>query len=581
MLNKARLSRRELLKRSGITVGAGVMATPFSSFIFNQSLAKAEGISAQGENPFGPLGVVRDEATGLPLLQLPAGFRYQSFSWTGDIGDDGTINPGEHDGMAVTGVNAAGELIMIRNHEVNASEEVEELGDVIPGLFAAEGSTAVYDVIGAERGGAPGGCSVLTFSGGQFTSCIAGIGGTIDNCAGGLSPNGSWLTGEEEFDVAVAEDVPETTFLDHGFVFEVTPDPTLTNGNPILRFGRMEHEAVAQSPSGLTLMTEDNFPTGNNVYLFIPDTPGVPALGSMDTFEGTLHFLRVVDTPNADLANNIMLGDTFAIEFVPIPNGGTDIPSAPEGSDIGPEVDTFGNSALAGIMHFDPITGTEQDISIEGIPSGHTASFGGPQETISSPMFFGLTNGGAIFRRPEGVWFSNGVFFFADTDAGLSNTPNDAGQPAGTGIIWALTLDGDSGAAATTGTLEAIFVGGDSSLHANPDNITIHPTTGALFFCEDSPILDVQRLQVVLPDGDTFVFAMNNITLTESEVAATGRNPANLLNGASEENFMDNEWAGATFSPDGNTLFVNIQQPGITFAITGPFNALLEPTFTS
>ena len=38
------------------------------------------------------------------------------------------------------------------------------------------------------------------------------------------------------------------------------------------------------------------------------------------------------------------------------------------------------------------------------------------------------------------------------------------------------------------------------------------------------------------------------------------------------------EWAGATFSPDGDTLFVNIQTPGITFAITGPWDALAAGT---
>ena len=34
----------------------------------------------------------------------------------------------------------------------------------------------------------------------------------------------------------------------------------------------------------------------------------------------------------------------------------------------------------------------------------------------------------------------------------------------------------------------------------------------------------------------------------------------------------DAEFAGATFSPDGDTLFVNIQgAPALTFAITGPW----------
>ena len=37
------------------------------------------------------------------------------------------------------------------------------------------------------------------------------------------------------------------------------------------------------------------------------------------------------------------------------------------------------------------------------------------------------------------------------------------------------------------------------------------------------------------------------------------------------DDYRGSEWAGATFSPDGKTLFVNIQTPGVTFAITGPW----------
>ena len=35
--------------------------------------------------------------------------------------------------------------------------------------------------------------------------------------------------------------------------------------------------------------------------------------------------------------------------------------------------------------------------------------------------------------------------------------------------------------------------------------------------------------------------------------------------------FRDSEFAGACFSPDGRWLFVNVQRPGVTFAITGPW----------
>jgi hypothetical protein len=36
--------------------------------------------------------------------------------------------------------------------------------------------------------------------------------------------------------------------------------------------------------------------------------------------------------------------------------------------------------------------------------------------------------------------------------------------------------------------------------------------------------------------------------------------------------FTGSEWAGATFEPEnGNWLFANLQSPGVTFAITGPW----------
>ena len=58
---------------------------------------------------------------------------------------------------------------------------------------------------------------------------------------------------------------------------------------------------------------------------------------------------------------------------------------------------------------------------------------------------------------------------------------------------------------------------------------------------------------------------MNNINLTAAQIAAAGKKVA-------PGNYTQAEWAGACFSPDGRRLFVNIQTPGITFAITGPWH---------
>jgi secreted PhoX family phosphatase len=101
----------------------------------------------------------------------------------------------------------------------------------------------------------------------------------------------------------------------------------------------------------------------------------------------------------------------------------------------------------------------------------------------------------------------------------------------------------------------------------NPDNLTVTPG-GSLLMCEDAAgnnFTAGERLIGLTLDGETFTFAMNNINLTAAQVAAAGKN-------VPPGDHRQSEWAGATFSPDGRWLFVNIQTPGITFAITGPWH---------
>jgi secreted PhoX family phosphatase len=76
-----------------------------------------------------------------------------------------------------------------------------------------------------------------------------------------------------------------------------------------------------------------------------------------------------------------------------------------------------------------------------------------------------------------------------------------------------------------------------------PDNITVGPH-GFAVACTDGE--DDQWLVGITDEGRVFPFAKN-------------------ANG-------DSEFAGATFSPDGRTLFVNQQDPGWTYAIWGPWS---------
>lgn len=80
-----------------------------------------------------------------------------------------------------------------------------------------------------------------------------------------------------------------------------------------------------------------------------------------------------------------------------------------------------------------------------------------------------------------------------------------------------------------------------SKLVANADNLTAAPW-GDLVVCEDRDGDEV-GLVGVTPEGKLYTLAHNH---------------------------AHTEFAGVCFSPDGSTLFVNLQHQGLTLAITGP-----------
>jgi secreted PhoX family phosphatase len=128
------------------------------------------------------------------------------------------------------------------------------------------------------------------------------------------------------------------------------------------------------------------------------------------------------------------------------------------------------------------------------------------------------------FSRLEGAFFQEGVFWFDDTSAGEKKL----------GRVYRYVPH--------TNTLELFYEGNDARQMEYPDNICCTPW-GDLWYAEDGSGQD--RIMGITPEGKVYPFA------------------ANRLSGS--------ELAGPTFSPDGHTLFVNIQTPGKTFAIWGPF----------
>ena len=106
-----------------------------------------------------------------------------------------------------------------------------------------------------------------------------------------------------------------------------------------------------------------------------------------------------------------------------------------------------------------------------------------------------------------------------------------------------------------TATLRLIFESPSPDVLNMPDNVCLSPR-GSIVLCENGTANP--RIHGLTRDGRIFPFARNNVKLTGERNGLVG-------------DYTTSEFAGATYSPNGEWLFVNIQRPGITVAITGPW----------
>ena len=90
-------ARRQVLKGSAAVMAAGALGS-LSALQSRQAQAATTPSMRLAPVPsrYGPLAPVADQSTGLPLLQLPRGFSYRSFGWSGDRMDDGQPCPDRH-----------------------------------------------------------------------------------------------------------------------------------------------------------------------------------------------------------------------------------------------------------------------------------------------------------------------------------------------------------------------------------------------------------------------------------------------------------------------------------------------------
>lgn len=151
----------------------------------------------------------------------------------------------------------------------------------------------------------------------------------------------------------------------------------------------------------------------------------------------------------------------------------------------------------------------------------------------------GHAKGAVLFARGEGIHFGQGELFFCCTSGGAAKLGQIMRYRP---FRW----EGQAMETSAPGTLELFVESTDPSMLNFGDNLTVAPT-GHLVVCEDQyGLLPQNHLRGVTPQG-----ALYDLGRLHERT----------------------ELAGACFSPDGATMFVNIYQPARTLAITGPWAA--------
>jgi len=418
------------------------------------------------------------------VLDLPPGFRYRILSRCGDPMADGWTVPGQPDGMGAFASSDGRKTLLVCNHEIGLEQKNRGPFPEADRLPPQLDRSLLYDA-GSRAEDSPylGGTTTIVYDHrtGRVERQFLSLLGTDRNCAGGITPWGTWITREEPSDLLSERG------RQHGYCFEVQPSlrPALSPPLALRDLGRFRHEAIAVHPSsGTVYLTEDR--SDGLLYRFLPKEPGRLTRG------GRLQALALRDAPRADTRNWRWFRKPFpARSRLPV-----------------------------------------RWIDLADIES--------PDDRLRMQ---GHEAGAARFARGEGMWYA----------AAGKTSPSEA-------IYWCCTNggrrrlgqvfryvpspeEGRPEEADSPGILELFLEPNDSDLLQNGDNLTVAPW-GDLLICEDSAVRDAIRR--VTPDGRIDTLARNRLNASE--------------------------FAGSCFSPDGSTLFVNIQTPGITFAITGPWH---------
>ncbi len=454
------------------------------------------------------------QASAGDLIALPPGFSYEVVAEAGvtDIHD----GSGKIIGKTPDKTDGTGLFATSNGYRLVQNHELGG-GSTVPTLPVPHVAGTVYDA-----GLLGGGCTVLDVRrDGSRRSEWVGISGTFNNCMGGVTPWNSWLTCEETEAKAGTKSAGQTLAEDHGWVFEVFPlRPAAQLPEPIKAWGRYPHEAVVVAPNrSQVYLTEDASSPNGLLYRWTAPTG-----------------YRVHPRMAADLNGN--QGRLEALIML-----------APDGS-ILPDLAYVTSAQIGRPFRTRWIQVPDRQATTTSVRKQFTDS-----EITRS-------------KKLEGAWGDRHGFYFdasfaapaPATDLPGNATPHD-------GQIWYYDY------AEETLTLKVYFPY-NPLLHQETPNweTALGQSLDLAFDGPDNLHVSPYGTLVIAEDGNT---ANHLISWSERLGAQAIARNLIVLEQSDDGGNVYAEWTGPNFTPNGRFLFANVQEPGHTFVIRGPWRSYL------